>query len=134
MNKNQNDNRAPQKSLASNWAGNKAPIYQGCYHRKRGESAFLSRDPNFARTMGGTVKKVSPIIQAAKDAARKRKEAAQKAGQRYKLTAKGYRNQGGVYVKGFHKVAEIWECGFRRFPDNNLHCSILTIKRKENMK
>jgi hypothetical protein len=103
---NKNDNKAPIASLKSNWAGQKSPIFQGCDRPKRrtGETGFLSRDSNFARTVNVGDKKKNPLIEKAKEAARERRAASLKARQRYALTAKGYKRDGETFVKGFHKV------------------------------
>lgn len=50
-NNNQNDNRAPQFPVRSNWAGDKSPISSGCRAPLKGESRFVSRDQNFSRTV-----------------------------------------------------------------------------------
>ena len=100
MNKNQNDNRAPQTPLRSNWAGGKSPINNGCVGILKGESRFKSKDVNFARTVNDK----SPV-QLAKQASRDRRDNYLKRARELQLRNKGYKKQGSVLVKGFHQVA-----------------------------
>lgn len=96
------DNRAPQKSLQSNWAGEKSPISTGCVKIIRGETRFKSKDPNFARTVND---KKKSVVQLMKEQCRERKANYLKRGAELKLMAKGYKKTGeGTLKKGFHEV------------------------------
>jgi hypothetical protein len=99
QNQNRNDNRAPQAPLRSGWAGNKTPINNGCVRILKGESRFKSLDKNFARTVNDK----SPV-QLAKQACRDRKEKYLKRATELKALSKGYKKEGDVWVKGFHKI------------------------------
>jgi hypothetical protein len=88
MKNNQNDNRAPQLPLRSNWAGQKSPISSGCRTPLKGESRFVSRDRNFSRTVNDN----AAIRQIRWEA----KERVKRAKQRVK--AAGLLRRGGVRV------------------------------------
>lgn len=102
MNKNQNDNRAPQAPLRSNWAGNKSPINNGCVSILKGESRFKSKDVNFARTVND---KKKSVVQLMKEQCRERRGNYLKRGAELKLMVKGYKKtEQGTLKKGFHEV------------------------------
>lgn len=96
------DNRAPQKTLQSNWAGNKSAISNGCIKIVRGESRFKSKDVNFARTVND---KKKSVVQLMKEQCRERRDNYLKRGAELKLMVKGYKKTGdGTLKKGFHEV------------------------------